>query len=269
MEGFDKLSPNGVLLAMTSERIWTAGLLVIGDEILSGRTQDRNVAQVAHLAQPAGDQARRGPGRAGRHGGDRRGGERAPRRATIISSPPAASGRPMTTSPSMRSPRRSASAVVVHPKARAMLEGYYASRGGITEARLQDGAGARGRRADREPHVGRARHPPRQHLHPRRRAAYRDPDARGAVGPDRGRPAVAVADDRLLGRRKARSPICSARPSAPMPAARSAPIPSSRTAGSAPISSSAAPRKARSKPARRTSSGRLEAAGREIVADGI
>ena len=32
---------------MTSERIWTAGLLVIGDEILSGRTQDRNIAQVA------------------------------------------------------------------------------------------------------------------------------------------------------------------------------------------------------------------------------
>ena len=30
-----------------SDRIWTAGLLIIGDEILSGRTQDRNVAQVA------------------------------------------------------------------------------------------------------------------------------------------------------------------------------------------------------------------------------
>ena len=26
---------------------WTAALLVIGDEILSGRTQDKNVAQVA------------------------------------------------------------------------------------------------------------------------------------------------------------------------------------------------------------------------------
>ena len=32
---------------MESERIWTAALVVIGDEILSGRTQDKNVAQVA------------------------------------------------------------------------------------------------------------------------------------------------------------------------------------------------------------------------------
>lgn len=32
---------------MEQERIWTAALVVIGDEILSGRTQDKNVAQVA------------------------------------------------------------------------------------------------------------------------------------------------------------------------------------------------------------------------------
>jgi molybdenum cofactor synthesis domain-containing protein len=32
---------------MTPERIWTAALVVIGDEILSGRTQDKNVAQIA------------------------------------------------------------------------------------------------------------------------------------------------------------------------------------------------------------------------------
>ena len=32
---------------MTGERVWTAALVVIGDEILSGRTQDKNVAQIA------------------------------------------------------------------------------------------------------------------------------------------------------------------------------------------------------------------------------
>ena len=33
--------------AMSDTRIWTAALVVIGDEILSGRTQDANVAQLA------------------------------------------------------------------------------------------------------------------------------------------------------------------------------------------------------------------------------
>jgi len=32
---------------MTQQRIWTAALIVIGDEILSGRTQDKNIAQLA------------------------------------------------------------------------------------------------------------------------------------------------------------------------------------------------------------------------------
>ena len=32
---------------MASNRVWTAALVVIGDEILSGRTQDKNVVQVA------------------------------------------------------------------------------------------------------------------------------------------------------------------------------------------------------------------------------
>ena len=32
---------------MSDMRTWTAALLVIGDEILSGRTQDKNVGQVA------------------------------------------------------------------------------------------------------------------------------------------------------------------------------------------------------------------------------
>ena len=32
---------------MSDERIWTAAVLVIGDEILSGRTQDKNIGQIA------------------------------------------------------------------------------------------------------------------------------------------------------------------------------------------------------------------------------
>ena len=32
---------------MTESRIYTAALVIIGDEILSGRTQDKNVSQIA------------------------------------------------------------------------------------------------------------------------------------------------------------------------------------------------------------------------------
>ncbi|HUG45118.1 MAG TPA: molybdopterin-binding protein [Sphingomicrobium sp.] len=39
---------------MNSSRTWTAGLIVIGDEILSGRTDDRNVAQVARWLNTQG-----------------------------------------------------------------------------------------------------------------------------------------------------------------------------------------------------------------------
>lgn len=39
---------------MGSSRIWTAALVVIGDEILSGRTEDRNIAQVARWLNPQG-----------------------------------------------------------------------------------------------------------------------------------------------------------------------------------------------------------------------
>jgi molybdenum cofactor synthesis domain-containing protein len=34
-------------MIMTTERIYTAALAIIGDEILSGRTQDKNIAQIA------------------------------------------------------------------------------------------------------------------------------------------------------------------------------------------------------------------------------
>ena len=39
---------------MGEDKIWTAALLVIGDEILSGRTQDKNVAPGGRVAERPG-----------------------------------------------------------------------------------------------------------------------------------------------------------------------------------------------------------------------
>jgi molybdenum cofactor synthesis domain-containing protein len=121
---------------MTIERIWTAGLLVIGDEILSGRTQDRNIAQIAawlnlqgiRLAEVrvvADDMAAIGEGvNALRARNDylfTTGGIGSTHDDITVDAIAAAFG----------------VGVVVHPKARAILEDYYASRGGVTEARLR------------------------------------------------------------------------------------------------------------------------------------
>jgi molybdenum cofactor synthesis domain-containing protein len=121
---------------MTSERIWTAGLLIIGDEILSGRTQDRNIAQVAgwlnlqgiRLAEVrvvADDMEKIGEGvNALKARNDylfTTGGIGPTHDDITVDAIAAALGVP----------------VVVHPRARAILEGYYATRGGLTEARLR------------------------------------------------------------------------------------------------------------------------------------
>src|SRR3954466_11656895 len=121
---------------MTSERIWTAGLVVIGDEILSGRTQDRNIAQIAtwlnlqgiRLAEVrvvADDMAAIGEAvNALRARNDylfTTGGIGPTHDDITVDAIAAALG----------------VGVVVHPKARAVLEGYYASRGGLNDARLR------------------------------------------------------------------------------------------------------------------------------------
>ena len=118
------------------ERIWTAALLVIGDEILSGRTQDKNIAQLAlwlnlqgirlrEVRVVADDMAAIGDGvRALSTANDylfTTGGIGPTHDDITVDAIAAALG----------------VEVVVHPRARAMLEAHYATRGGVTDARLR------------------------------------------------------------------------------------------------------------------------------------
>ncbi|MDE2411710.1 MAG: competence/damage-inducible protein A [Sphingomonadales bacterium] len=117
-------------------RIWTAALLVIGDEILSGRTQDKNVTQVATWLNVQGIRLAEV-----RVVGDTE--------AAIVEAVNALRARNdylFTTGgigPTHDDITVDAVAaalgvgVEIHPEARAILERYYESRGGLTEARLR------------------------------------------------------------------------------------------------------------------------------------
>ena len=118
-------------------RIWTAALIVIGDEILSGRTHDKNIAQVATWLQVQGirlAEVRVVPDveehiveavNALRARNDylfTTGGIGPTHDDITVDAVAKALGVP----------------VVIHPQARAMLEKYYTSRGSaLTEARLR------------------------------------------------------------------------------------------------------------------------------------
>jgi molybdenum cofactor synthesis domain-containing protein len=118
------------------EKQWTAALIVIGDEILSGRTQDRNVAQVALWLNEQGirlAEVRIVPD--DRH-----------RIADAVNALRPAHDYLFTTGgigPTHDDITVDSIAaalgvkVIVHPEARAILEDYYAERGGLTEARLR------------------------------------------------------------------------------------------------------------------------------------
>jgi len=121
---------------MTTRRIWTAALLVIGDEILSGRTHDRNIAQVAGWLQVQGirlAEARVVP-------------DVQERIVEAVNALRTGHDYLFTTGgigPTHDDITVDAIAhaldvpVVVHPQARAILEQYYANRGGLTDARLR------------------------------------------------------------------------------------------------------------------------------------
>ncbi len=118
------------------DRIWTAALVVIGDEILSGRTQDKNVAQLASWLNVQG--IRLAEVRIV-----------ADREEAIVEAVNALRDRNdycFTTGgigPTHDDITVDAIAaalgveVVVHPQARAILERYYETRGGLTDARLR------------------------------------------------------------------------------------------------------------------------------------
>jgi len=117
-------------------RVWTAGLAVIGDEILSGRTQDRNIAQVAAWLNVQGI------------------------RLAEVRVVPDIEDRIIEAVDALRSvydycfttggigpthdditvdavAKALGVPVVVHPEARAILERYYAGKGGLNEGRLR------------------------------------------------------------------------------------------------------------------------------------
>ena len=119
-----------------SGKVWTAALVVIGDEILSGRTHDKNIAQVASWLQVQG--IRLAEVRVVSDDEDRiaeavnalrtthdylftTGGIGPTHDDITVDAVARALGLP----------------VVVHPEARAILEAYYATRGGLNEARLR------------------------------------------------------------------------------------------------------------------------------------
>lgn len=121
---------------MADQKVWTAALLVIGDEILSGRTQDKNVAQVAEWLNHQGirlEEVRVVPDVEGRI-------------ADAVNALRTAYDYLLTTGgigPTHDDITVDSIAaafdvpVIVHPDARRILEDYYATRGGVTDARLR------------------------------------------------------------------------------------------------------------------------------------
>jgi molybdenum cofactor synthesis domain-containing protein len=121
---------------MEDDRVWTAALLVIGDEILSGRTQDRNVAQIAEWLNLQGirlAEVRIVP-------------DNAERIADAVNALRASNDYLFTTGgigPTHDDITVDCMAaalgvpVVIHPEARRILEDHYRDRGGVTDARLR------------------------------------------------------------------------------------------------------------------------------------
>ena len=121
---------------MADSRIFTAALVVIGDEILSGRTHDKNIAQVAAWLQVQGIRLKE----------VRVVADDTPAIVEAVNTLRTRNDYLFTTGgigPTHDDITVDAIAqalgvaVIVHPDARAILEAYYTTRGGLTDARLR------------------------------------------------------------------------------------------------------------------------------------
>lgn len=135
-EGLVSGDCHAIACAMTNERIWTAGLAIIGDEILSGRTQDKNISQIALWLNLQGIRLRE---------------------VRVV---PDVEEEIVDCVNALRTrydylfttggigpthdditvdaiAKALGVGVVIHPAARAILEGYYETRGGLNDARLR------------------------------------------------------------------------------------------------------------------------------------
>ncbi|WP_228242987.1 molybdopterin-binding protein [Porphyrobacter sp. GA68] len=123
-------------MSSNPDRIFTAGLCIIGDEILSGRTQDKNIAQIARWLQVQG--IRLAEVRVVADVEDRI--------VEAVNALRNANDYLFTTGgigPTHDDITVDAVAkalelpVIIHPEARAILERYYADKGGLTDGRLR------------------------------------------------------------------------------------------------------------------------------------
>ena len=121
---------------VSNDRIWTAALVVIGDEILSGRTQDRNIAQLAAWLNVQGIRLAEVRVVADDEGAIVEAVNTLRARNDYLFT----TGGIGPTHDDITVDSIAAAfgvGVVHHPAAVAVLERYYATRGGATEARLR------------------------------------------------------------------------------------------------------------------------------------
>ncbi|MCB2050942.1 MAG: competence/damage-inducible protein A [Novosphingobium sp.] len=117
-------------------RIWKAGLIVIGDEILSGRTHDKNIAQIASWLQVQG--IRLTEVRVVADDMEAIGNALNALRATYDYVFTTGGIGPTHDDITVDAVAEAMGlSVIIHPEARAVLEEYYATRGGINEGRLR------------------------------------------------------------------------------------------------------------------------------------